>query len=132
MTINFASKTIEMTKTESKAAGKFGTEAYKELTTILQQFPNYTIHVVTRPTTKKASSLKGLTYDYMEAYITKYDDEAGTIMAEYLMLRGKNEAAEEALATSCSYLEMKAWFLAKFPAVEEFHKQRKAILATAK
>jgi len=64
MTINFTSKTIEMTKAESKAAGKFGSEAYKELTTIMQQFPTFTIQVIARTSVKKSSEFKGLTYSY--------------------------------------------------------------------
>ena len=102
MTINFASKAIEMTKAESKAAGKFGSESYNELTSIMQQFPTFTIQVIARTSAKKSSEFKGLTYSYMEAYITKHDDKNQTIMAEYNMLRGKTEEAEDALAVSCS------------------------------
>lgn len=132
MTINFASKTIEMTKAESKAAGKFGSEAYKELTSIMQQFPTFTIQVIARTSVKKSSEFKGLTYSYMEAYITKHDNENQTIMAEYKMLRGQTVEAEDALAASCSYQEIKKWFLGQFNEIEEFHQKRQNVLATTK
>ena len=45
MTINYITMTIEMTKAESKAAGKVGTEAFKEMLSLMQQFPNYKIQV---------------------------------------------------------------------------------------
>ena len=49
-------------------------------------------------------------------------------MNEYEMLRGLSREAQELLAEPCSYIEMKAWFLNKFPAIAEFHKKREALL----
>ena len=131
MTINYTSMTIEMTKAESKAAGKVGTEAFKEMLGLMQQFPNYKILVVTRATTKKTCDYKGLTYDYMEKYIKAHDDESKSIMNEYKMLRGITDEAKDALADSCSYQEIKAWFLVKFPAIAKFHEMRQNLLAAA-
>lgn len=131
MTINYTSMTIEMTKAESKAAGKVGTEAFKEMLSLMQQFPNYKILVVTRAATKKTCDYKGLTYDYMEKYIKAHDDESKSIMNEYKMLRGITDEAKDALADSCSYQEIKAWFLAKFPAIAKFHEMRQNLLAAA-
>ena len=95
MTINYTSMTIEMTKAESKAAGKFGTDAYKDLIAAMQQFPNYKILVVARAATKKSCDYKGLTYDYMEKYIQAHDEDQ-SIMKEYQMLRGLTSEAQEA------------------------------------
>ena len=131
MTINYTSMTIEMTKADSKAAGKVGTEAFKEMLSLMQQFPNYKILVVTRAATKKTCDYKGLTYDYMEKYIKAHDDESKSIMNEYKMLRGITDEAKDALADSCSYQEIKAWFLAKFPAIAKFHEMRQNLLAAA-
>ena len=130
MTINYTSMTIEMTKAESKAAGKFGTDAYKDLIAAMQQFPNYKILVVARAATKKSCDYKGLTYDYMEKYIQAHDEDQ-SIMKEYQMLRGLTNEAQEALADSCSYQEIKNWFLAKFPAIEKFHSMRQNLLSAA-
>ena len=131
MTINYTSMTIEMTKAESKAASKFGTDAYKDLIAAMQQFPTYKILVVTRAATKKSCDYKGLTYDYMKKYIENHDDEMKSIMAEYKNLRGESEEAKAALADSCSYQEIKSWFLAKFPEIEKFHTMRQNLLAAA-
>jgi hypothetical protein len=131
MTINYTSMTIEMTKAESKAAGKFGTDAYKDLIAALQQFPNYKILVVTRAATKKSSDYKGLTYDYMEKYIQAHDNEEKSIMAKYMDLRGESEEAKDALADSCSYKEIKKWFLEQFPAIKQFHEKRSEMLGAA-
>lgn len=131
MTINYTSMTIEMTKAESKAAGKVGTEAFKEMLSLMQQFPNYKILVVTRTATKKSCDYKGLTYDYMEKYIQAHDNEGQSIKAEYDALRGNTAEAIDALAESCSYQEIKKWFLNKFPEIEKFHTMRQNLLSAA-
>ena len=131
MTINYTSMTIEMTKAESKAAGKFGTDAYKDLIAAMQQFPNYKIQVATRAATKKSCDYKGLTYAYMEKYIKAHDNDKHTIMAEYEDLRGESDAAKDVLADSFTYQEIKNWFLGKFPEIREFHEMRSKMLTAA-
>ena len=131
MTINYASMTIEMTKAESKAAGKIGTEEFKNMLSLMQQFPNYKIQVATRAATKKSCDYKGLTFAYMENYIKTHDNKDKSIMAEYQALRGKSKEAEEYNAKSVSYGEMKEWFLAKFPEIKEFHQNRQKLLCAA-
>ena len=130
ISINTKNSTIELTsKKFATAASKFGTDEYKLLQEARRDYPGFKVVVVARKTTK--SSYKGLTYKYMEDYIAKHDDEDGTILEEYMTLRAMTDEAEEACAETCSYQEMKEWFLDKFPAIAEFHKKREAILAKA-
>ena len=119
---------IEMTKKFAKAAAKFGSPEYKQLQEARKDYPTFSVVTVTRKTTTKKNTYKGLTYEYMEMYIEKHDDEDKSIMAEYLMLRGMTDEAEEALAESFTYLEMKDWFLTKFPAIKSFHEARAKLL----
>lgn len=121
--------TIVMSKTEAKAARKYGSEEYKALQNARRDYPNFKVVTATRQTSSKQESYKGLTYAYMEKYIEAHDDDNKTIMAEYMNLRGLSEEAQEALAEPCSYYEMKCWFLKKFPAIAKFHKDRAAALA---
>ena len=130
MTINARSHSIEMTKKFAKAASKFGSDEYKQLQEARKDYPNYRVVVVSRNSSIKRDTYKGLTYEYMEMYIQKHDDEQKSIMAEYLMLRGKTDEAEEALAESFTYLEMRAWFLAKYPAIANVHEARGKLLAS--
>ena len=131
MFINEKKNAIELTKKESTAAAKFGTPEYRALQEARKDYPGFKVVTITRKSTAKKESYKGLTYAYMEMYIQKHDDEEQSIMAEYMMLRGLSEEAEEALAESFTYQEMKEWFLKKFPAIAEFHKKREALLAAA-
>ena len=123
---------IEMTKKFAKAAAKFGSPEYKQLQEARRDNPTFSVVTVTRKTTTKKNTYKGLTYEYMEMYIQKHDDAEKSIMAEYLMLRGLSEEAEEALAESFTYQEMKDWFLKKFPAIKKFHEARAKALAEVK
>ena len=52
-------------------------------------------------------------------------------MTEFEMLRGESIEAKDALAESCSYQEIKAWFLNKFPAIMQFHEKRSKMLSVA-
>ena len=128
MHINFEKKVIEMSKKFAKAAAVFGSDEYKQLQEVRRDYPNFRVVTVSRKTTGKKETFKGLTYEYMELYIQKHDDEKKSIMTEYLMLRGKTDEAEEALAESFTYLEMKDWFLKKFPAIAQFHEARAKLL----
>ena len=128
MFINNKKMAIEMTKKFAAAARKFGTQEYKDLQEVRKDYPTYKVVIVTRKTTAKKDNFKGLTYEYMEKYISSHDED-GKIMAEYQDLRGLSERAKEALAEPCSYLEMRAWFLNTYPAIAKFHEDREKLLA---
>lgn len=130
--LNHKERTIEMGKRYALNASKFGTIEYNELQQVRRDYPEY--KVVTKSTRKSEKcAYSGLTYKFMEKYIKAHDDEEGTILAEYNDLRAKSDEAIELGAESASYMEIKDWFLKKFPAIADFHKKREAILAnTAK
>ena len=67
----------------------------------------------------------------MEKYIEAHDNEEKTIMAEYMMQRGKSDEAKELQAGSASFLEIRSWFLKTFPAIEAFYTKRAALLTKA-
>ena len=128
--VNHQTRTIEMNKTFADKASRFGSDEYDALMLAREQNPGYTMKVITRKTTKSDKpSYKGLTYEYMEKYILAHDDEEQTIMNEYMALRGMTDEAEDALADSLTYQEMKEWFLDKFPAIADFHQKREELLA---
>lgn len=128
MFINNKKMTIEVSKKFDTASRKFGTQEYKDLQEVRKDYPSYKVVVVTRKTTVKKDNFKGLTYEYMEKYISNHDGD-GKIMEKYKDLRGLSERAKEALAESCSYLEVRAWFLNTYPAIAKFHEDREKLLA---
>ncbi len=128
MNANYTDHTIEMTAKEAKAAGKIGTKEFKDLQTLRSMNPSFAIVIVKSSRSKKKDTMKGLTYEYMEKYIEGHDDD-GSIRKEYDNLRATSEEAKAACAEAASYGEIKKWFLKKYPAIAEFHKQREELLA---
>ena len=127
ITINAKNRTIEITKTFATAASKFGSQEYNDLRAACNDNPNFKVVTIVRKTARP--KFKGLTFKYMEAYIAKHDDENQSIMQEFKTLRAETEEAEEALAESASYCEIKDWFLAKYPVVAQFHQTRAQMLS---
>lgn len=107
MKINFASKTIEITKTFANKASHFGSEEYHALRTAMCDLPDFevAIKVIAKP---RRTYMKGLSYEFMESFIA-LNDEDGSIMQDFQCLR-----------QGCSYADIKKWFFAKFPEINNF------------
>jgi len=121
-TIDHENKKIRLPKAFAKASGKYGSEEYKLLMKMKKDVPNYELIV---ETTRKQprDNYKGLTYDYMERYIkTKANSEE--LMEEYFELRGIGTGYDE-IIRKASYVQVKKWFLAKFPEINEYKQERK-------
>lgn len=129
ITINTKNATIELTKTFSKNAAKYGSPAYIELQNARKDYPNYRVVTVAKKAAKP--EYKGLTFEYMKKYIALHDDENKTIMAKFLDLRGESEEAKAIGALSAGYIEIKAWFFEQYPEIVKFHTDREAILKDA-
>ena len=134
MNANLMTKKIEMSKKEAKAAGKIGTPEFEELKNYMAIYPGFEIQI--KAPAKRKVEFRGLDYNYMRTYIQKHDDEDGKIMAEFRELiaqdkKDKVEGAEHLEAAG--YLDVKKWFLAKFPEIkqhkEDHQKKVQAILA---
>ena len=114
MKINHMNCTIELTKTEMKAAEKFGSEMYMNLREARQDNPNYRVKLVAP--SKKVDRHKGLTADAMKKFIEKHDDENQTILKEFYQLRGlTSEGKEDEFGCAVTYGELKQWFFEQYP-----------------
>lgn len=130
MYANYEKMTIEMTKTESKAAGNIHTDEYLELKELRTQNPTFRIVI---KTTKSRDNMKGLTVSYMKKYIEKHDNEERANMAIFNSLRGLDADGNEIELTRCvTYGELKMWFLDTYPEVEQFNQNVNRILEEAK
>lgn len=121
MNANLMTKKIEMSKNEVKAAGKIGTPEFEELRQYMEMYPGYEVQI--KAPAKRKVEFRGLTYEYMKNYILKHDDEDGEIMAEFRALtaqdkKDKIEGSEHLEAAG--YLDVKKWFLAKFPEIKKY------------
>ena len=107
MKIIFPSKTIEVTKTFANKASDFGSEEYYTLRAAMSDLPDFTVAIkVTRK--PRRTYMKGLTYEYMESYISMVDED-GSLMKDFQCLR-----------QGCNYAVVKKWFLTALPEFNNF------------
>ena len=118
MNANFTKKVNEMSTTEAKAAGKFGSPEFNELQGLRAAFPAFQI-VVKAP--KKAKNQLKIDYNFMEVYI-KGHDNAEENMNKLNILRGK-KADEGVYAETVNFMDIKKWFLATYPEIKEAQKK---------
>lgn len=122
MKINHINCTIELTKTEMKAAENFGSEMYNALREVRQDNPNYRVKLVAP--SKKVDRHKGLTADAMKKFIEKHDENQ-TILKEFYQLRGLTpEGKEDEFGCAVTYGELKQWFFEQYP---EFKKMEDSV-----
>lgn len=119
MNANLMTKKIEMSKKEAKAAGKIGTPEFEELKNYMAMYPGFEAQI--KAPAKRKATFSGLTYKYMTTYIQSCKRaDKDTIMAEFVKLTTKSQEDEEV----AGYLDVKEWFLAKFPEIEQARKAR--------
>ena len=107
--INFENKTIEMTKTFANKARQYGSDEYKQMLEACNAFPTYKL--VTKAAPKKSgTTIKGLTYEAMEKYITAHNSD---LLSKFHTLIGKVES-DDGIIVTASYGEVKQWFLSNF------------------
>ena len=122
MKINHMNCTIELTKTEMKAAEKFGSEMYLNLREARQDNPNYRVKLVSP--SKKVDRHKGLTAEAMKKFIEKHDENK-TILKEFYQMRGLTpEGKEDEFGCAVTYGELKQWFFEQYP---EFKKMEDSV-----
>jgi hypothetical protein len=122
MRINHFNKEIEITVAEAKKAGAYGTAEYNALLNAQRDFPEYRVAII-KPKGRSGDNLKGLTFDYMEAYIAKNGTEQQA--TEFKVLRGEKS---ELGHSGTPYGRMKKWFLAQFPEILAYREKIDEIL----
>ena len=111
--INPIAKKIILKSEFAKKALCVGSDQYYELQEAHNAYPDYSIEVRTIKKKVGKESYKGLTYEYMEDYISKADP-TGAMMIVYNELRYKAECH------SIRYGHIKKWFLETFPEINCF------------
>ena len=104
MKINFASQQVMVSAGFAKRAAVYGSEEYKALRAAMNELPGFQI-VITKAQASNRTYVKGMTYEWMEAYIAdKSGDNA--VMEQFQNVR-----------RYCGYFKARSWFLKVFPEV---------------
>ena len=113
--VKHENKNIVISRPYSIRAAIPNTKEYKLLAEIKSVYSDYTIVIREIKKTPK-ESYKGLTYSYMEYYITTHEN-AEARMAEY------NEIRLRAECHNMKYGNIKKWFLSAYPKIDDFTPQ---------
>lgn len=122
-----------MDRTFAKQAMIVGTTEYAQLQEARRDYPTYT--VAQRQIKKKPDQehYKGLTYDYMRAYIAENvgKDKATDEEREAAVNEALDVLKDKILISKCHsntqrYPAIKNWFLATYPEVKEVYKKEAA------
>jgi hypothetical protein len=105
--IDFAKNTITLTKDFANKANIINSKEYEILRQLQKDFPNLTIRNQTAKTNTKKESHKDLTFDRMELFIKTFDEASLPLYEEI-----RNYFDE---ATKKSYVQVKSWFLKRYP-----------------
>jgi hypothetical protein len=113
---------IVMDREFAKKASTYGTQEYIILRQAKQDYPSYTVVRKVIKKNPKKESFNGLTYEYMEAYMKRYNVSA-EIQNKYEELRFM------AKCHSIRYPVIKKWFLETFPEVKNWGKAQEEVAA---
>lgn len=110
--MNFATKTLTVTKAFAEAALIANSEASKIIANCHALCPNLRIAYRTHKSSKTSNPTKGMTYDRMERYISAFADGAEAL-AEF------EKVKEFSLSQSNRYKYVHDWFVKRFPNYKE-------------
>ena len=118
MKINETKKVIEMGKKEYELAMTYGTEEYKALREIRNDFPGF------KPVVVKAKKVKGdfanLDMKTIKTYVEKHGTDDQKKNFALISKRTIDEDGEYCEAQP--FFQIKAWFLAEFPEIKQGRK----------
>lgn len=126
LTLNTKNYTIEMDKKFATAASNVFSAEYEKLQEVRRAYPTYEVVTVTRK--EKVTATSGLTFEFMELYIEKHDNDKKSIMAEFKMLRATDEDSKALGMKGESYIKIRAWFLEQYPEVQKVANKREQLL----
>ena len=110
--VNFNEQTIVLNRAFATRAAIPTSKEYHKLKSVRETYPDYEIQIrtIVQPKTERH---KGLTYSYMEHYISTHEN-ATVRMAEFREMRLRAECH------SMKYNHIKKWFLSVYPQIDDF------------
>ena len=106
---------IIITREFDRLSSVFDTKEYRTLVQLQRNHPNFDVVVQKDKHRKKIQS--NFTNEFMAKYIKSHDDNSGSIMDKFLILRGKKE--DNGKLTKVSHFELQKWFIDTFPEIKD-------------
>ena len=118
LTINFEKRIIVMTRKFATAASDPFTDEFQKLQEVRNAYPNFIVRKHTIKKNPNKECYKGLTYDYMRAYIKSHEAKA-TVESALAELEDMIYISK-CHSNGFRYPTIKKWFLEKYSEVAEF------------
>ncbi len=112
MTINFNTKTIELTKNEMNAASNYGSQMYRDLMNARRDNPDFSVTEI-KVKAKKKTPLSRLTLASIKAYVKAHGSPEQK--REFLKISVPTVTDDGIYCPAQSFFDIKKWFLAQFP-----------------
>lgn len=114
--IDYSKSEIVLSSAFAKKAFTPGTDEYRQLMSVRQDFPEFRLVTRQFKTNTKQERYRGLSYPFMREYITAHEVDAKPVLAELEEMIGISKCH----SLSKRYPTIKAWFLKRYPAIAEF------------
>ena len=112
--VDYSARTITvMSKPFAQKAFRYGTQEYEMLREVRAEHPGFAVTVRQIRKNSSQEHYKGLTYDFMRAYIELHDTSVSVEFEEMVLI-------SKAHSAGLRYPTIKAWFLDRFPEVADF------------
>lgn len=120
--IDYKNNQIVMDREFSINASSFGSQEYNMLQAARHDYPTFQVVRKTIKKNSKKEAFNGLTYEYMEKYMARYN-------AKPEILKAYDDLQFLAKCHSIRYPEIKSWFLETFPEVKDWGKKKEEFAA---
>ena len=114
--VNYAERKIVLSSAFVKRAFVPGTDEYKALQSVRNDFPDFALVTRKFKTNTAQDRHRGLTYQFMHDYISSHETDAKPVLAELDEMIGISKAH----SLSKRYPTIKAWFLERYPDYAKF------------
>lgn len=115
--VDYANSNISISSAFAKKAFTPGTDEYRQLMSVRQDFPEFSLVTRKFKTNTQQDRYKGLTYDYMRWHIETNDKEHSAVNIKVLDAMIGNSRCH---SLSKRYPSIKKWFLETYPEIAEF------------
>lgn len=114
--VDYANSNISISSAFAKKAFTPGTDEYRQLMSVRQDFPEFSLVTRKFKTNTKQEHYRGLTYAYMREYISQHEEEAKPVLDKLDDQIGISKCH----SLGKRYPLVKAWFLERYPEIAEF------------
>ena len=123
--VNYAERKIVLSSAFVKRAFTPGTEEYRQLQAVRNDYPDFVLKTRQFKTNTKQERYRGLNYDFMRDYIRKHEpkETAQSVLDELEDQIGISKCH----SVGKRYPTIKAWFLKRYPEIAEFGMDEKQL-----